>query len=339
MKSFNNLYNQIYSFDNLHLAYLKARKNKRYKKEVLEFSANLEERLIELQNELIWEIYKPGRYREFFVHDPKTRLILSLPFRDRVIHQALYNIVEPIFESTFIGDSFACRKNKGTLAGVKRNEKFLLKELSKNKEVFCLKMDIRKYFYNIDHEVLKNLIRKKIRCKRTLGLINIIIDSTDNPGIPVGNLTSQLFANICLSEVDHFIKEKLRAKHYVRYMDDMIILHHDKQQLWRWLSEVREFLKILHLELNEKTAVFNSKKGIDFLGYRQFSNYRILRKRIIKKNYRKFNKFTKSGVGKEQINNSLQSLFGQCKHCNSKQVLLNVKNIIGETTWAQIFSS
>jgi retron-type reverse transcriptase len=339
LKSFNNLYEQIYNFDNLHLAYLKARKNKRYKKEVLEFSSNLEERLIGLQNELIWQTYKPGRYREFYVHDPKTRLILSLPFRDRVIHQALYNVVEPIFESTFISDSFACRKNKGTLAGVKRNEKFLLKELNKNKEVFCLKMDIRKYFYNIDHEVLKNLIRKKIRCKRTLGLIDVIIDSTENPGIPVGNLTSQLFANIYLNEVDHFIKEKLRAKYFVRYMDDMIILHNDKYQLWKWLSEIRGFLKTLRLELNEKTSVFNSRKGIDFLGYRQFSNYRILRKRIIKKNYRKFNKFIKSEASIVQINNSLQSLFGQCKHCNSKQVLSNVENILGEKLWAQIFLS
>ncbi len=339
MKSFNNLYEQIYSFDNLHLAYLKARKNKRYNQEVLEFSANLEERLITLQNELIWQTYKPGRYREFYVHDPKTRLILALPFRDRVIHQALYNVVEQIFESSFIADSFACRKDKGTLAGVKRNEKFLLNELSNNRETFCLKMDIKKYFYSINHDVLKKLVRKKIRCKRTLGLIDIIIDSTAGIGIPVGNLTSQLFANIYLNEVDHFVKERLIVKHYVRYMDDMIILHKNKQQLWEWLSEIREFLKTLQLELNEKTAVFNSKKGIDFLGYRQFSNYRILRKRIIKKNYRKFNKFMKVKVSQEQINNSLHSLFGQCKHCNSKIVLSNIKKIVGDTIWAQIFLS
>ncbi len=339
MKSFNNLFEQIYSFENLHLAYLKARKNKRYKKEVLEFSANLEEQIITLQNELIWETYRPGKYREFYVTDPKTRLILALPFRDRVIHQALYNVIEDIFENSFIDDSFACRKNKGTLAGVKRNEKFLLNELSKSNEVFCLKMDIRKYFYNIDHDVLKNLIRKKIRCKRTLKLIDVIIDSTEGTGIPVGNLTSQLFANIYLNAVDHFIKDILRVKHYVRYMDDMIVLHKSKQQLWNWLSEIREFLKTLKLDLNEKTAVFDSKKGIDFLGYRQFSNYRILRKRIIKKNYRKFNKFIKSNASQNQINNSLHSLIGQCRHCNSELVLSNINKIVGDQIWAQIFLS
>jgi retron-type reverse transcriptase len=315
---------------------MKARKNKRYKKEVLEFSANLEENLIELHNELIWQSYKPGRYREFYVYDPKIRLILSLPFKDRVIHQALCNVIDPIFERTFIADSFACRKGKGTLAGVKRNEDFLLNELSKHKKVYCLKMDIRKYFYSIDHEALKKLIRKKIRCKRTLGLIDVIIDSTGSPGIPVGNLTSQLFANIYLNQIDHFIKEELKAKHYVRYMDDMIILNGNKAQLWQLLNEVRQHLKTLHLELNEKTAVFNSTKGIDFLGYRQFHCNRILRKRVMIRNYKKFNKFIKSSISITKINKSLQSLFGQCKHCNSKTVLLKIKNIIGEKSWEQI---
>ena len=336
MKSFNNLYDKIYSFENLHLAYLKARRNKRYKKEVLEFSSNLQENLIELHTELIWRTYKPGRYREFYVYDPKVRLILALPFKDRVMHQALCNVIDPIFEKTFISDSFACRKGKGTLAGVERNEEFLFKELSKHEKVYCLKMDIRKYFYNIDHDVLKKLIRKKIRCKRTLWLTDVIINSTENPGIPVGNLTSQLFANVYLNQVDHFIKEELKVKHYVRYMDDMIILNSSKAQLWQWLNEIRQHLKTLHLELNEKTAVFNSAKGIDFLGYRQFHNGRILRKRVMIRNYKKFNKFIKSSVSTTKINKSLQSLFGQCKHCNSKTVLLKIKNIIGENLWEQI---
>ncbi len=337
MKSFNNLYEKIYDFENLHFAYLKARKNKRFKKEVLEYSANLEERLIELHNELIWQSYKPGKYREFFVHDPKTRLILALPFRDRIVHQAICNIVEPIFEKIFIEDSFACRIGKGTLAGVKRNEKFLLNELSKGQKVYCLKMDVKKYFYSIDHEVLKDLIRRKIRCKKTLKLIEVIIDSTDNPGIPVGNLTSQLFANICLNKLDHFIKEDLRAKHYVRYMDDMVILNSNKSELWNWFSEIKEFLKGLHLELNGKTAIFNINDGIDFLGYRQFPNNRILRKRVMTKNYRKFNKFIRSGAKQSKINSSMQSLLGQCKHCNSKQVLFKIKNIIGAELWERMY--
>lgn len=335
----NNIYNKIYSFDNLHLAYLKARKNKRYKKEILRFSANLEENLIQLQNELMWQTYTPGKYHEFFVHDPKTRLILALPFRDRVIHHALCNVIEPIFEKTFIADSFACRKNKGTIAGVKRNEMFLLSQASRPGKVYCLKMDIRKFFYSIDHSILKKQIRRKIRDGRALKLIDVIINSTGNPGIPVGNLTSQLFANIYLNTVDHYVKEELRAKHYVRYMDDMIVLHGSKEQLWQWLGQTREFLKLQHLELNEKTAVFEADKGIDFLGYRQFMTYRILRKRVMQKNFRKFSKFMKASVSKDKINISLQSLLGQCKHCNAVTFLNKIGLMIGATLCQQTSSN
>jgi len=262
-------------------------------------------------------------------------LILALPFRDRVVHQALNNIIEPIFERIFIGDSYACRKGKGTLAGVEKMTYYLNKNLAKNKETFCLKMDVKKYFYSIDHYALKTLLNKKIRCKRTLKLLNIIIDSTDNPGIPVGNLTSQLFANIYLNPLDHFIKETLGAKHYVRYMDDMIILHKDKRQLWLWLNGIKNFLETeLRLKLNKKTSVFNVKRGIDFLGYRQFPKCRILRKRIMTKNYKKFKKFAHGNVSKEKIKKSLASLQGLCKHCRAEKVLIKINEIIGENNYA-----
>ncbi len=330
MKSFNNLYEKIYSFENLLNAYKKARKNKRYKNEVLEFGKNLEENLIIIQNELIYESYKPSRYREFIVHEPKERLILALPFRDRVVHQAICNIIEPIFDSTFIFDTYACRKGKGTLAGVKRNSYYLSKEISNNKKVYCLKMDVTKYFYSIDHDVLKKLISKKIRCRRTVNLLNTIIDSTDPPGIPVGNLTSQLFANIYLGALDHFIKEELRIKHYVRYMDDMIILHNDKTQLWQWFGEIKNYLEYnLRLRFNNKTAVFNVNKGIDFLGYRQYPDKRILRKRVMIRNYRKFKKFMKIDASEDKIRKSLASLHGQCRHCSGERILRNVNLIIG----------
>lgn len=340
MKTVNNLYQQIYNFSNLHKAYQKARLNKRYKQDVLMFSANLEEELINLQNHLIYKSYIPGKYHQFFVHDPKTRLILALPFRDRVIHQALCGIINPIFEPTFIYDSYACRVGKGTLAGVDRVKGFLDKEKSKHDKVYCLKMDVTKYFYSIDHNILKRLIRSKIRCKNTLWLIDLIIDSTDDEiGIPVGNLTSQLFANIYLNKLDHFIKEQLLMKHYVRYMDDMIILHHDKRILWSALKEVKEFLFEYKLRLNNKTAVFDVCAGIDFLGYRQFLNRRILRKRIMQKNYRKFNKYIKSNKDDAHINRSLQSLKGQCKHCDGTKILEKIKTIIGEVRWERMYSN
>ncbi len=330
MKSFNNLYQKIYSFENLHLAYMKARKNKRYKNEVLQFGNNLEENLIILQNELIYETYRPSRYREFIIKEPKVRLILALPFKDRVIHQAIGNIIEPIFEPTLINDSYACRKGKGTLAGVKKMAYYLNKDTTNSNNVFCLKMDVKKYFYSIDHAALKIFIRRKIRDKRTLKLLDIIIDSTDNPGIPVGNLTSQLFANIYLNELDHYIKEVLRIKHYVRYMDDMIILSKEKSILWMWLGAIKNFLQDeLKLALNNKTSVFNVKRGIDFLGFRQFANKRILRKRVMIKNYKKFKKFS-NGYGYDKISKSLASLHGLCKHCNSRMVINNINLILGD---------
>jgi RNA-directed DNA polymerase len=329
LKTYNNLYERIYSFENLHVAYLKARRGKRYKDEVLEFNSNLEENLITMQNELMHETYRPSRYNQFMIYDPKERVILSLPFRDRVIHQAICNIIEPLFEPTFIKDSYACRKNKGTLAGVKGVEYFVKRNTRAGEDVFCLKMDIRKYFYSIDHAILKRLIRRKIRCRKTLKLLDIIIDSTDDPGIPVGNLTSQLFANVYMNYLDHFIKETLRIKYYARYMDDMVILNQDKKQLWEWLGEIRIFIEQeLKLQLNQKTSVFNIKRGIDFLGYRQFPGFRILRKRVMVKNIRKFKKFTRAEVNVMRINKSYASLRGLCLHCNSGKFLEKIGSII-----------
>lgn len=328
MKTFNNLYEKIYDFDNLFAAYKMARKNKRFKDEVMQFTLQLEDNLIEIHNELVYESYQPGRYREFLVREPKERLVLALPFKDRVVHQAICRVIEPIFDRTFIYDTYACRKNKGVLAGVKRLWYFLNKMQTNNNNVYCLKMDVKKYFYSIDHDILKRLVRRKIRCKRTLSLLDIIIDSTDNPGIPVGNLTSQLFANIYLSRLDHYIKEDLRAKYYVRYMDDMVILCGDKKKLWEILGAIKEFLwRELRLELNSKTQVFNVNRGIDFLGYRQFSNIRILRKRTIIKNYRKFKKLNRVNNDRK-IGKSLASFNGLCKHCSSRKIIENINKIL-----------
>lgn len=254
------------------------------------------------------------------------------------MHQAICNVINPLFDKSFIYDSYACRKEKGTLAAVKRCEKFLDNRVH-NGKVYCLKMDIQKYFYSIDHGVLKKLITKKIRCRETMNLLNIIIDSTDNPGIPVGNLTSQLFANIYLNELDHYAKDKLGIKHYIRYMDDVIILENDKNKLWNYLGQLTEKITDLKLTLNKKTAVFNVKDGIDFLGYRQFITTRILRKRVMTKNYRKFNKFIKGSVDIGTIKRSANSLLGQCKHCNSLKVINKIKNIIGEITWERMYSN
>jgi RNA-directed DNA polymerase len=338
LKTHNNLYANIYDFENLHRAYLLARKNKRYKQEILEFGNNLEENLIHLQNELIYESYLPSPYRQFTVYEPKERLILALPFRDRVLQHAICSIIEPIFDRTMVKDSYACRKTKGVLKGVKRVSSFV-RSLSQKGNVYCLKMDIRKYFYSIEHETLFRLLKKKIRCKRTLKLLRIILDSSQNPGIPIGNLTSQLFANVYLNEIDHFIKEELRIKHYVRYMDDMIILDNNKKRLGTVLAEIKCFLgDKLFLSLNRKTQIFPIEKGIDFLGYRQFEDCSLLRKRVMLKNFKKFKKLNKTNMSLIKLKIRIDSFLNLCSYCKSGKIVLNIKQIIGVPKWELMYS-
>jgi len=328
-RTYNNLFPQIYDFGALYQAYLKARRCKRYRGEILRFRQRLEENLIQLQNELIWKTYRTGEYRTFYVYEPKARLVAALPFRDRVIHHALVSVIEPIWESRFIHDSYACRVGKGTHAGADRTQTFLRRAQRRWGRVYCLKGDIAKYFPSIDHAILKALLRKRIACQDTLWLCDEIIDSAKRltngqpKGIPIGNLTSQLFANIYLHELDKFIKYDLRERFYVRYMDDFIILGADKAYLHYLRKQIAGFLaERLFLQLNGKTQVFPVKsRGVDFLGYRIWPTHRLLRVRSKKHMRRKLKKYTKLyGEGKialDRINASIQSWLGHVKHCNS----------------------
>jgi len=300
------------------------------------FTQNLEENLIILHNELRYMMYKTGKYFEFEVHDPKKRTIFALPFRDRVAQHAINNVVEPMFDKTFIYDSYACRKGKGTIAGMKRLRYFLDKLIRNNKRIYYLKADIEKYYNSIDHEILKQLIKKKIKCKRTLIILDEIIDSNQKTkGIPIGNLTSQLFANIYINQLDHFLKDDLGVKYYVRYMDDFVILHPDKKYLKKILTFVKNFLDDLKLNLNSKTRIDVIDKGIDFLGYRLFPDYTILRKRIYKKNIKKFRKlgrfYKNNEIKAERLNKSISSFLGLCKHCQSYHSRKNVFNQINKS--------
>lgn len=329
MVTVNNIYPGIYNFENLLAAFYKARKNKLDKADVLKYQLNLEENLIDLQNHLIYKSYEQGRYKEFKIYEPKERMVLALPFRDRVAQHALMNVIDPIFEKGFVYDSYACRKNKGTVAGVIRLQKFL----NKYDGGYFLKGDIKKYFYSIDHEVLKKLVRRKISCKNTLWLIDKIIDTTENPGLPIGNLTSQLFANIYLNELDKFCKHQLRAKHYMRYMDDFLILHKDKAYLKKCFAEIKEFLNVeLRLQLNKKSYVENLSKGINFLGYRSWHYNRLMRKRNIKRNKKKFRKLMKlykaNLIEEEFIRCRYMSFLGHCKWANSKKVIKSINKIL-----------
>jgi len=250
-----------------------------------------------------------------------------LPFRDRVMHHALCNIIEPIFEARFIFDSYACRAGKGTHAGADRAQKFMRK-VRRQGRLFCLKGDVSRYFPSVDHATLKALLRKRIKCPSTLWLCDEIIDSATRlsgtaKGIPIGNLTSQLFANIYLHEMDVFVKEGLRERYYVRYMDDFVIFGNDNDHLHQSRKNISEFLNTrLMLELNGKTQVFPvDSKGVDFLGYRIWPTHRLLRKSSKTRMKRKLKaferKYRQGKITREHINHSIQSWLGHARHCNS----------------------
>lgn len=326
-KSYNNLYPQIYDFSNLESAYIKARRGKRFRDEVAQFSFNLESNLIQIQNELIYKSYHTGQYRYFYVRDPKKRLVAALPFRDRVVQHALCNIIEPLFEERFIFDSYACRIGRGTHAGADRVTYFLIKTQNKWDRVYCLKADIAQYFPSINHSALKKIVQKRIACPDTRWLINEIIDSGGDAaacprGLPIGNLTSQLFANVYLDQLDHFVKETLGEKYYVRYMDDFIILGGDKQHLWAVKKEIEGFLNNeLDLHFNGKTGIWPISQGVDFLGYRIWPTHRLVRKSSIKRfkrSLRAFENLFKEGrIELEAVNATIQSWLGHVSHANS----------------------
>jgi retron-type reverse transcriptase len=342
MKRIKNMYEKIYDFENLYQAYLEARKNKRYRDEVLKFTANLEENLIQIQNELIYKTYKVGRYREFFVYEPKKRLIMALPFKDRVVQWAIYRQLNPILDKRFIYDSYACRKGKGTHKAADRLQYWLRKVNRKPQKYYYLKLDISKYFYRIDHEVLMNILKRKIADKDLLWLLDVIINSEDTKfglpldadldnfegerlsdvGMPIGNLTSQLFANLYLNELDQYAKHKLKLRYYIRYMDDIIILHHDKKFLHAVKDDIENFLnEKLKLNLNRKTAIRPINCGIEFVGFRIWPTHRKLKKKTALKMKRRLKylqkAYARGEVSFDEVNASIQSYFGLLEHCNS----------------------
>lgn len=339
MKRFKHLYEQIYDFENLFDAYKQARKCKRFRREVLEFTNRLEENLISIQNDLIWQSYRVGRYREFFVHDPKQRLIMALPFRDRVVQWALYRILNPLLDRRYIGTSYACRAGYGTHRAVKKVQHWIRQQSHQHEKVYVLKLDISKYFYRIDHDTLMKILSGCIADEKILWLMETIIRCESTPfglqlgdngfrgervhgmGMPIGNLTSQMIANLYLNELDQFVKHKLRVSRYARYMDDMIIVHHDKCYLWEIKSAIEEFLQDqLKLSLNNKTSVRTCDQGVEFCGYRIWpSRMRMKRKskiKMIRRLTSQANKYKAGEIGFDTYNASLQSYLGTVKHCS-----------------------
>jgi len=268
-----DLYGALCSYDNLFLAYKKAKKHKTTKSYVINFEKNLKENLLLLRSELLLHCYSPRPLVNFTIHDPKTRKISKSDFRDRVVHHALCNIIEPIFEKSFIYDSYANRIGKGTLKALQRFD-FFKRKASKNNTEKCyiLKADIQKYFENVDHEILLSIIKKRVSDKRIIWLIRKILanSSSQGRGMPLGNLTSQFFANVYLNYFDWFVKNKLKAKYYIRYVDDFVIFERDKRQLEFCKDEINMFLK------NELiSSLQNSNCPLSFSKITKSSTYRM----------------------------------------------------------------
>lgn len=277
-KEYNMQYSDIYSFENLYDAYLKARKQKRYRGEVLHFSYNLDHELIILQNELKQHTYHVGEYRPFIVTEPKRRQIVALPFRDRIVQHALNNIIEPVFEKRMIYDSYACRINKGTHAAARRVSYFL----GKPENNYFLKMDVKSFFASINRDILKTIIRRYIDDGEIIWLLNVILDSSPVTGLPIGNLMSQLFANVYLHELDHHCKCAVGVRYYLRYMDDIIVMSYSKPYLKALLIDIESFLADhLNIALNNKTNIGKCSDGIEFVGYRIWRNYKLIKKQAI----------------------------------------------------------
>jgi retron-type reverse transcriptase len=325
-KSYSHLWERIIDFENLYHAFRGASAGKRYRWESLKFKTNLEESLITLQNELIWDEYKPEPYRQFIIKEPKQRLISAPTFRDRVVHHALCQIIDPVFENRFVYETFACRRGKGTHAAVYHAQKCTRAAQRKWVGYYVLKCDIKSFFPSVDHEVLKEILKRYISDKKTMNLIGIIIRSyesynQDDIGIPIGALTSQLFANIYLDPFDHFIKEVCHVQFYTRYMDDFIILHNDKQYLQELLCKIEDYIHDrLKMNLNPKTGIFPGKNGIDFCGYRIWPSHIKPRKSTVKRAKKRLRKMARIYQTNPEIMEhakaSIMSFLGYIRHCS-----------------------
>ena len=294
MKPYTRLYPQICAWDNLLTAYYRARAGKRGQAPAAAFERKLEDNLIALQDDLLAETYRPGPYHSFYIHEPKRRLISAAPFRDRVVHHALCNIIEPPFERRFIFDSYANRVGKGTHRALDRCQHFA------RRFRYALQLDVVQFFPSVDHALLKAELSRVIGDAPTLRLCDVILASgegvqteeynmvyfpgdnlfaAERPrGLPIGNLTSQFWANVYLNRFDHFVKRDLKCPAYVRYVDDLILFADDKRTLWEWRAAILDYLAGLRLTIHiERAHPRPVTEGLPFLGFTVFPTHRLLK--------------------------------------------------------------
>lgn len=319
-------------FNSLYQSYMDARKGKRWKYAVVRYEVNILENLMFLHFMLTSKKYRLSPYNCFLVHEPKERLIMYNSFRDKIVQHSLCdNVLEPLLSKSFIYDNYASQKGKGTHFGLDRLKMFMQRYYRQfGADGWVLKCDISKYFYRIDHGVLKSQLRRLVHDPDVLWLLDMIIDSTEGPGIPIGNHTSQWFAVLYLSGMDHMIKERLGIKMYGRYMDDFYLIHRDKDYLVYCLGEIKKFLVPLGLELNHKTAIFPLSQGIDFLGFRTYmtDSGKVVRKirrdskNRIRRKLKKFRRLLDEGrITFETVVQSYSSWTGHAEHGNTHHLI------------------
>jgi len=325
-------YEEIVSIDNLLLAWQEFLRGKRKKYDIQEFSLRLMDNLFSLHRDLIHHTYKHGGYQEFKINDPKPRVIHKAAVSDRLVHHALHRLLSPFFDKIFIADSYSCRRHKGTHRAANGFRKYFY-QASQNNTTSCwvLKCDIRKFFANIDHQVLTKILTTYIPDKNILKLLETVIESFSTIqdkrlGLPLGNLTSQLFANIYLNTFDQFIKHNLKAKFYLRYADDFVFLSADKDWLEKQISEVGRFLSDeLKLELHpDKIFLKTLASGVDFLGLVNFPDHRSLRtstkRRMIRKIKEKEKDLAIGLIGRDKFYETVNSYLGMLKHCCGEKI-------------------
>ena len=334
MKRYGNLWEKVISLENLRIADERARKGKQRSYGVRLHDKDREQNLYALHMALKTKTYHTSQYTSFKVYEPKERVIMRLPYYpDRIVHHAIMNVLEPIWIKTFTYNTYSCIKKRGIDACARQTERNIRR--FDGKPLYCLKIDIRKFYPSIDHDILKQVIRRKLKDKRVLALLDEIIDSVD-AGIPIGNYLSQYLANVYLTYFDHWLKEELHIKHYFRYADDIVILASTKEELHTWFPAIRDYLSgNLKLTVKDNWQIFPvDTRGIDFVGYVFRHRYTLLRKSIKKNLCRRVAKIRHMDVyiPRKKWKRWVSSWWGWCKYCNAKHLLSKLYNSINYDT-------
>ncbi len=317
-----NFYDKL-TFDKLLEAHNRSKKFKGMKEEVMRYEMDLENNLASLLKNIKNNTYTLGKYKEFVIKEPKERIIKSLPYKDRIVHQwYVEEFIKPYFIKRFMKDSYACIENRGTHKAVEQLQKYMRIMKHKYGKYYVLKCDIKKYFYSINKDILIKILKKYISNKKIIQFSELLIRDGEDKGIPIGNYTSQYYANIYLNELDQYMKHILHIKYVVRYMDDFVILVKEKKQAFDLKEKISNFINNeLDLKLNKKTCYYPNNMGVDFCGYRIYETHLLLRKRSkqkIKKNIKKWNKlYNYNKLDLSKTRSQLNSWLAHSKHASS----------------------